>query len=115
MTTPLLHLPTTTSVRSTWFAAMLAATFGVSYVFTCAAPFAALAAVAALVLPMRGAVLLSLAAWAMNQFTGFAFAGVASVGSAELAELADTSLADSSAALPSTALPATGMGVSGLP
>ncbi len=44
-----------------------------SYRFACVFPFAALAAIAAVTLPVRRAALLVAALWAVNQIVGFAF------------------------------------------
>lgn len=50
-------------------AASLAFTFG----FACAVPFAAFGAVAAMTLPQRDALLLTVALWLVNQIVGFGF------------------------------------------
>lgn len=61
--------------RNAWLAFLIAATIGLSCLFTCATPFSALAAVAALTLSRRQAIVFILAAFATNQFVGFAFKG----------------------------------------
>ena len=57
--------------RALWAAILLTATIGGSYIFACALPFAALAAIAALYLPRRDGLILILAAWAGNQCIGY--------------------------------------------
>lgn len=57
--------------RVLWAAILAAATIAGSYVFACALPFAALAALAAIYLPRRDAVILVAAAWAANQAIGY--------------------------------------------
>ena len=57
------------------FGVLGAASVGLSYVFTCAIPFAALATVAALNMNRRDALLLVGAAWGVNQAVGFGLLG----------------------------------------
>jgi hypothetical protein len=57
--------------RALWAAILASATIGGSYVFACAMPFAALAALAAIYLPRRDGAILILAAWAANQLIGY--------------------------------------------
>lgn len=57
--------------RALWAAILATATIGGSYVFACAMPFAALAALAAIYLPRRDGAILIVAAWAANQLIGY--------------------------------------------
>ena len=57
------------------FGILGAASVGLSYVFTCATPFAALATVAALNMSRRDGLLLVGAAWGVNQAIGFGLLG----------------------------------------
>jgi hypothetical protein len=54
-----------------WLAALLAASTGFTLGFACAVPFAAFGAIAALSLPRRDALLLTVALWLLNQIIGF--------------------------------------------
>lgn len=58
-----------------WSTILGAASIFGSYAFACVFPFAALATIAALTLPMRKGVALVAAVWAVNQVVGFAFRG----------------------------------------
>jgi hypothetical protein len=70
MTTDLTHPPL--AMRPyTWIAFVASTSLVASYGFACAVPFAALAAVAALTLERRDALLLVGLAWASNQAVGF--------------------------------------------
>lgn len=55
-----------------WLALLLAASVGFTLGFACAVPFAAFGAIAALTLPRRDALLLTVALWLVNQSIGFA-------------------------------------------
>lgn len=66
---------TTSGQRNAWLAFLIAATIGLTCIFTCAMPFAAMATVAALTLSRKQAMLFMLATWATNQFVGFTFKG----------------------------------------
>jgi hypothetical protein len=59
--------------RAGWIALLTIATILGSFVFACATPFAALAALAALFLPRRDAFILIGITWAANQVIGFGF------------------------------------------
>jgi hypothetical protein len=59
--------------RLAWFAAFVAAGALATFGFACAAPFAGMAAVAALTDSRRTALTLTAAAWLVNQIAGFAF------------------------------------------
>ena len=61
--------------RAAWIALLAAATVAGSLVFACAAPFAALAAIAALHMGRRDAFTLAGLAWGINQAIGFGFLG----------------------------------------
>jgi hypothetical protein len=54
-----------------WLALLIAASVGFTLGFACAVPFAAFGAIAALTLPRRDALLLTLALWLVNQIIGF--------------------------------------------
>jgi hypothetical protein len=54
-----------------WLALLIAASVGFTLGFACAVPFAAFGAIAALSLPRRDALLLTLALWLVNQVIGF--------------------------------------------
>jgi hypothetical protein len=54
-----------------WLALLIAASVGFTLGFACAVPFAAFGAIAALSLPRRDALLLTLALWFINQVIGF--------------------------------------------
>jgi hypothetical protein len=56
-----------------WIALLVVASIAFSFAFTCATPFAAFAAAAALTLPRREAWLPVGAVWLANQIVGFAF------------------------------------------
>jgi hypothetical protein len=58
--------------RHLWLALLIAASVGFTLGFACAVPFAAFGAIAALSLPRRDALLLTLALWLVNQIIGFA-------------------------------------------
>lgn len=58
-----------------WLALLVVATLAFSLVFACAAPFAAFGAIAALTLPRRDALLVTVALWLANQLTGFVILG----------------------------------------
>jgi len=58
-----------------WIAVLVSSVTLSSFVFACATPFAALAALGALTLRRREAFGLVMAAWAANQFIGYAFLG----------------------------------------
>jgi hypothetical protein len=57
--------------RALWVAILATATIAGSYIFACALPLAALAALAAIYLPRRDGLILILAAWAGNQCIGY--------------------------------------------
>jgi hypothetical protein len=61
--------------RALWAAILGTATVAGSYVFACATPFAALAALAAIYLPRRDGLLLILAAFVANQAMGYCVLG----------------------------------------
>ncbi|HTZ37011.1 MAG TPA: hypothetical protein VMB84_13350 [Stellaceae bacterium] len=54
-----------------WLALLVAASLGFTFGFACAVPFAAFGAIAAMTLPRRDALLLTLALWLVNQAVGF--------------------------------------------
>src|SRR5579862_9091601 len=54
-----------------WLALLIATSVGFTLGFACAVPFAAFGAIAALSLPRRDALLLTLAIWLINQIIGF--------------------------------------------
>jgi hypothetical protein len=54
-----------------WLSLLIAASVGFTFGFACAVPFAAFGAIAALSLPRRDALLLTLALWLVNQVIGF--------------------------------------------
>jgi hypothetical protein len=54
-----------------WLVLLIAASVGFTLGFACAVPFAAFGAIAALSLPRRAALLLTLALWLVNQTIGF--------------------------------------------
>lgn len=54
-----------------WLALLIAASLAFTFGFACAVPFAAFGAVAAMTLPRRDAVLLTVALWLVNQIIGF--------------------------------------------
>jgi hypothetical protein len=54
-----------------WLALLVAASVGFTLGFACAVPFAAFGAIAALTLPRRDALLLTVALWLVNQVIGF--------------------------------------------
>jgi hypothetical protein len=56
-----------------WLILLLTASVGFTFSFACAVPFAAFGAVAALTLPRRDALLLTVALWLVNQIIGFGF------------------------------------------
>ena len=58
-----------------WLALLVVATIAFTSVFACAAPFAALGALAALTLSRRDALLLTAEVWAVNQLGGFLLVG----------------------------------------
>jgi hypothetical protein len=62
---------TDASQRALWVAILGTATVAGSYIFACATPFAALAALAALYLPRRDGLILIAASWAANQAIGY--------------------------------------------
>jgi len=55
-----------------WLALLIAASLMLTLGIACAVPFAAFGAVAAMTLPRRDALLLTLALWLINQIVGFA-------------------------------------------
>lgn len=57
---------------SVWIAGVAALCVGGSYVYACAAPFAAIAALAALKMDRKGGLALVIVAWMANQAIGFA-------------------------------------------
>lgn len=59
--------------RLVWAALLIAASLALTLGFACAVPFAAFGAVAAMTLPRRDALLLTVALWLVNQVVGFAF------------------------------------------
>jgi hypothetical protein len=59
--------------RFGWSGFLIIATVMGSFVFSCATPFAALGALAALFLPRRDAVAVIAGTWAVNQIIGFGF------------------------------------------
>lgn len=68
---PLLNNSKTASRGYAWLALLIVATLGLSYAFSCAMPFAALAAATALTLNRKQVVVFMLTAWAANQLVGF--------------------------------------------
>ena len=56
-----------------WLALLIAASLGFTFGFACAVPFAAFGAIAAITLPRRDALLLTIALWLVNQIIGFSF------------------------------------------
>jgi hypothetical protein len=70
---PLLDNSDTRLRGSAWLVFLLVATTGLSMAFSCATPFAALAALSALTLKRSHAVLFMLSAWVINQSVGFGF------------------------------------------
>ncbi|MBV9860220.1 MAG: hypothetical protein JO038_08985 [Alphaproteobacteria bacterium] len=54
-----------------WLALLVCASLGLTLGFACAVPFAAFGAVAALSLPRRDALLLTVGLWLVNQIVGF--------------------------------------------
>ena len=56
-----------------WLALLIAASLAFTFGFACAVPFAAFGAVAAMTLPRRDALLLTVALWLVNQIIGFGF------------------------------------------
>jgi len=59
--------------RFVWLGLMLAASMAFTFGFACAVPSAAFGAIAALTLPRREALLLTVALWLVNQVIGFGF------------------------------------------
>jgi hypothetical protein len=59
--------------RAAWIGILTASTILGSFIFACATPFAALAALAALFLPRRDAVALMIFNWLANQGVGYIF------------------------------------------
>jgi hypothetical protein len=59
--------------RTAWIGVLTASTILGSFVFACATPFAALAALAALFLPRRDALALMIFNWLANQVIGYCF------------------------------------------
>jgi hypothetical protein len=57
--------------RFLWLGLMVAASMAFTFGFACAVPFAAFGAIAALTLPRREALLLTVALWLVNQVIGF--------------------------------------------
>ena len=55
-----------------WLAALVGASVAFTLGFACAVPFAAFGAIAAMTLPRRDALLVTLALWLVNQIVGFA-------------------------------------------
>lgn len=55
-----------------WLALLIAGSLAFTFGFACAVPFAAFGAVAAMTLPRRDALLLTVALWLVNQIGGFA-------------------------------------------
>lgn len=60
-----------TNRRMLWLAMLTAASLIFSYGLACAAPIAAFAAIGALTLPRREAIILTVAVWLANQLAGF--------------------------------------------
>lgn len=58
--------------RHLWLALLVAASLGFTFGFACAVPFAAFGAAAAVTLPRRDALWLTIALWLVNQIVGFA-------------------------------------------
>jgi hypothetical protein len=58
--------------RLLWAGLLIAASVAFTFGFACAVPFAAFGAVAAMTLPRRDALLLTVALWLVNQVIGFA-------------------------------------------
>jgi hypothetical protein len=56
-----------------WLALLIAASLAFTFGFACAVPFAAFGAIAAMTLPRRDALLLTVALWLVNQIVGFGF------------------------------------------
>lgn len=67
--------PRASHVTSAWIAALIIGSVILSGKFSCATPFAALAALAALDFNRKEGLLVVLAVWLANQFVGFAFLG----------------------------------------
>jgi hypothetical protein len=63
------------SARAVWMALLVVCGAGLSLVFACATPFAALAALAALKVGRRDALLTVGLVWLVNQVVGYAFLG----------------------------------------
>jgi hypothetical protein len=61
----------TSNRRLVWAGLLIAASFAFTLGFACAVPFAAFGAVAAMTLPRRDALLLTVALWLVNQVIGF--------------------------------------------
>jgi len=64
---------TTNGRRLVWAGLLVAASLAFTFGFACAVPFAAFGAVAAMTLPRRDALLLTVALWLVNQIVGFGF------------------------------------------
>ena len=56
-----------------WLALLIGASLAFTFGFACAVPFAAFGAIAAMTLPRRDALLLTVALWLVNQIVGFGF------------------------------------------
>ena len=56
-----------------WLALLVAASLAFTLGFACAVPFAAFGAIAAMTLPRRDALLLTVGLWLINQIVGFGF------------------------------------------
>ena len=56
-----------------WLAVLIAASLAFTFGFACAVPFAAFGAIAAMTLPRRDALLVTIALWLVNQIIGFGF------------------------------------------
>ena len=54
-----------------WLVLLIAASLAFTFGFACAVPFAAFGAIAAMTLPRRDALLLTVALWLVNQIVGF--------------------------------------------
>ncbi len=72
---PRVRFPETVWGQQGWFFILVTLTLAGSCAFACALPFAALAAVAALMLPRSAVLGVMVMAWALNQVVGFVYLG----------------------------------------
>lgn len=59
--------------RHLWLMLLIAASLAFTFGFACAVPFAAFGAIAAMTLPRRDALLVTVVLWLVNQIVGFGF------------------------------------------